>query len=132
MPGADIASFCRVYMRACPTMSIRPSQMVLLEILCTTPGPHTPVMLADCMRVSRPMIAAHLAALADLGYVSRVASPDDGRSVIILPTKKGHKLYSEYITASQRFLSDLSQKMGVQKFENLVELIALANKFLSE
>ena len=70
-------------------MPIRPSQMVLLEILCAMPGPHTPVMLADSMHVSRPMIAAHLAALVDSGYVSRVASPDDGRSVIILPTKRG-------------------------------------------
>lgn len=132
MTGTDIASFCRVYMRACPTMPIRHSQMLVLEILCTTPGPHTPMMLADCMRVSRPMVTAHLLALADLGYVSRVASPDDGRSVIILPTKRGRKLYSEYITASQRFLSDLSQKMGVKKFESLVKLILLANKYLAE
>ena len=119
-------------MRANSGMPIRHSQMLVLEILCTMPGPHTPMMLADCMRVSRPMITAHLAALADLGYVSRVASPDDGRSVIILPTKRGRKLYSEYITANQRFLSDLSQKMGIKKFESLIKLISLANKYLAE
>ncbi|MBE6459711.1 MAG: hypothetical protein E7009_01870 [Alphaproteobacteria bacterium] len=106
--------FCRAYMRACPTVPIRHSQMLVLEILCTTPGPHTPMMLAD------------------LGYVSRVVSPDDGRSVIILPTKRGRKLYSEYITANQRFLSDLSQKMGIKKFESLIKLISLANKYLAE
>lgn len=128
----ELDLFCRAYMRACPTMPIRHSQMLVLEILCTTPGPHTPMMLADCMRVSRPMITAHLVALADLGYVSRVVSPDDGRSVIILPTKRGRKLYSEYITANQHFLSDLSQKMGIKKFESLIKLISLANKYLAE
>lgn len=128
----ELDLFCRAYMRANSGMPIRHSQMLVLEILCTTPGPHTPMMLADCMRVSRPMVTAHLVALADLGYVSRVASPDDGRSVIILPTKKGRKLYSEYITASQRFLSDLSQKMGIKKFDAMIKLISLANKYLAE
>ena len=128
----ELDLFCRAYMRANSGMPIRRSQMLVLEILCTMPGPHTPMMLADCMRVSRPMITAHLAALADLGYVSRVVSPDDGRSVIILPTKKGRKLYLEYLATNQRLLSDLSQKMGIKKFESLIKLISLANKYLAE
>lgn len=101
-------------MRANSGMPIRHSQMLVLEILCTMPGPHTPMMLAD------------------LGYVSRVVSPDDGRSVIILPTKKGRKLYLEYLATNQRLLSDLSQKMGIKKFESLIKLISLANKYLAE
>lgn len=132
MTGTDIASFCRAYMRANSGMPIRHSQMLVLEILCTTPGPHTPMMLADCMRVSRPMVTAHLVALADLGYVSRVASPEDGRSVYILPTKSGKKLFAEYHRANQRIVAELSQKMGAKKFETFVRLITTANKILSE
>ena len=130
--NCELDLFCRAYMRMQPSLPIRPSQMAVLEILCTTPGSHTPADIASAMCVSRPMVAAHLVALAEMGYISRVSSPDDGRSVIILPTKRGRKLYSEYITASQRFLSDLSQKMGIKKFESLIKLISLANKYMAE
>ena len=128
----EIALFCRTYMRLRPRLSMRHSEMVLLDILCVTPGPHTPVSLADMLCVSRPMVAAHLAALQSAGLITRIASPEDGRSVYILPTKSGKKLYSEYHSAAQRILSELANKMGAKKFESFVKLIAMANKVLSE
>jgi DNA-binding MarR family transcriptional regulator len=48
------------------------------------------------MGVSRPMVTAHMSVLCDAGYVVRMASPDDGRSVYMLPTKSGKKLYTDY------------------------------------
>ena len=83
--------------------------MRILGILCGVPGVHTTVSLADMLRVSRPMVASHLVALQRAGYVTRVASPEDGRSVYILPTKSGKKLYAEYNSANQRVFAKLTQ-----------------------
>lgn len=126
----EIALFCRTYMCLRPRLSIRRSEMTVLGILCGVPGVHTPVSLANMLCVSRPMIASHLAALQSAGYVTRVASPEDGRSVYILPTKSGKKLYSEYHSASQRVLANLSRQMGAKKFDTFVKLITTANKIL--
>lgn len=127
-----ILSFCRAYMRMQPSLPIRYSQMAVLKILCVSPGPHTPADVATAMGVSRPMVAAHLVALQDAGYITRISSPDDGRSVYILPTKSGAKLYAEYVAANNRVLDKLSQKMGVKKFESFVKLMSVANKIISE
>ena len=92
MLGREIVSFCRAYMRMQPPLPIRHSQMAVLEMLCSLPGVHTPVSIAEYIGVSRPMVAAHLSALQKAGYITRVPSPDDGRSVYVLPTKSGKKL----------------------------------------
>ena len=128
----ELDLFCRVYMRLRPGLPIRHSEMSVLEILCVTPGPHTPVSLAGALRVSRPMVAAHLNALQSVGLITRISSPEDGRSVYILPTKSGKKLFAEYHRANQRIVAELSQKMGAKKFETFVRLITTANKILSE
>ena len=127
-----VLSFCRIYMRIQPPLPIRYSQMAVLEILCSLPGPHTPVLIAEKLGVSRPMVAAHLSALQDAGYIARVSSPDDGRSVYILPTKSGKKLYAEYVGVNKRILAGLSQKMGAKKYDAFIKLISEANKILSE
>ena len=127
-----ILSFCRAYMRMQPSLPIRHSQMAVLKILCVSPGPHTPADVAAAMGVSRPMVAAHLVALQDAGYITRMSSPEDGRSVYILPTKSGAKLYAEYVAANNRVLDMLSKKMGVKKFESFVKLMSVANKIISE
>ena len=128
----EIALFCQAYMRLRPLLPIRHSEMAVLDILCVTPGPHTPVSLADALRVSRPMVAAHLNALQTAGLITRVSSPEDGRSVYILPTKGGKKLYTEYLRANQRVVAELSQKMGTKKFDTMVKLIAQANEILAK
>ena len=132
MLGREIVSFCRAYMRMQPPLPIRHSQMAVLEMLCSLPGVHTPVSIAEYIGVSRPMVAAHLSALQKAGYVTRVPSPDDGRSVYVLPTKSGKKLYAEYANANNKILLDLSQKMGEKKYDAFIKLISAANKILTE
>lgn len=128
----ELDLFCQVYMRLRPQLPIRHSEMAVLDILCVTPGPHTPVSLADALRVSRPMVAAHLNALQTAGLITRVSSPEDGRSVYVLPTKGGKKLYAEYHRANQQVVAELSQKIGAKKFGTMVKLIVQANEILSE
>ncbi|MBO5705354.1 MAG: winged helix-turn-helix transcriptional regulator, partial [Alphaproteobacteria bacterium] len=79
--GFEVMQFCRMYMQAKKECNLRYSQLCVLNILCAKPGVYTPMMLAGVLNVSRPMITAHLKALLHDGYITRVASPDDGRSV---------------------------------------------------
>ena len=113
-----LLKFCREYMRVQPTVPIRFSQLSVLNVLCSTPGPHTPMMLAKVLGVSRPMIASHLSALQVAGLVVRMTSPDDGRSMYILPTKKIN--------------SNLAKKMGQKNFQTLLKLISQASDVLSD
>jgi DNA-binding MarR family transcriptional regulator len=88
--NAEIMRFCRVFMRnAGDDMSIRASQFAVLSIMCTTPGLHVPAILAETLHVSKAMISAHLAVLIEHGLVVRVPSPEDGRSVYVMPSKRG-------------------------------------------
>ena len=130
MPDAEIMRFCRAYARMCPSLPIRRSQMAVLSVLCSSPGPHTPAAVAEVMGVSRPMVTTHMSVLCDAGYVVRMASPDDGRSVYMLPTKSGKKLYTDYVNANNRIMSELSNKMGAKNFATFVKLVTMANKIL--
>ena len=130
--GFDVLWFCRVYMRLQSDLPIPYGQLRVLYILCETPGPHTPMMLADVLRVSRPMVAAHINALLDGGYVTRVASPEDGRSVYILCTKKGRALIEKTNRGLLKINEKLSQKMGAKKFETFCKLTNQASAILSE
>ena len=127
----NVLQFCHIYMRVQADMPIRYSQMRALNILCTTPGPHTPMMLADLMHVSRPMIASHLNTLQDAGFVVRVASPDDGRSVYIIPTKQGRSLVEQTNRDLEKFNQKLSENMGTEKFNQFLMMIDEANNILS-
>lgn len=69
-------------------LPIRPSEMGVLNILAETPGPHTPVMLAELLGVSKPMITVHLTSLSDKGYITKKQSTEDKRAYHIIPTEK--------------------------------------------
>ena len=124
--------FCREYMRVQPTVPIRFSQLSVLNILCSTPGPHTPMMLAKVLGVSRPMIASHLSALQVAGLVVRMTSPDDGRSMYILPTKKGKTLFEKTNRDMEKINSNLAKKMGQKNFQTLLKLVSQAIDVLSD
>jgi DNA-binding MarR family transcriptional regulator len=52
-------------------------------------GPATPGALADFERVKPPSMTRTLAALVDLGLVTRAGHPDDGRQVLVRLTASG-------------------------------------------
>jgi DNA-binding MarR family transcriptional regulator len=52
-------------------------------------GPATPGALADFERVKPPSMTRTLAALVDLGLVTREGHPDDGRQVLMRLTESG-------------------------------------------
>ena len=127
----EIMRFCRAFQRNIgDDMPIRVSQFAVLNIMCTVPGPHVPAALADRLHVSKAMISSHIAALMRCGLIVRVPSPEDGRSVYLVSTKRGVALVEKFNAANQKKLDMLAVQMGQSRFNNFMKLIAIANKAL--
>ncbi len=129
----EIMRFCRAFQRNVgDDMPIRISQFAVLNIMCTRPGPHMPAALADLLGVSKAMISGHIAALVSRGLVSRVQSPEDGRSVYVMPSKSGRDLFNKVSKQNADKMNVLKTQMGEKKFYALVELIAAANQIIDK
>src|ERR1700744_3900465 len=72
-----------------PQSPVSLSQLSALATLVTY-GPMTPGALALRGRVRPPSMTRVVASLADLGFVDRVAHPDDGRQVLVSVSAAGN------------------------------------------
>ena len=84
--NAIFSIFSRDYMELKKDLPIRPSEMGVLNIITKRKEKFTPVMVADLLGVSKPMIANHISVLEKKDYVYKEFSLDDKRSFFILPT----------------------------------------------
>ena len=128
--NAVLSMFSKYYMELKKDLPIRPSEMGVLNIIAETPGPHTPVLLAGLLGVSKPMITAHLTDLAKKGYIEKKQSPEDKRVFYVLPTEKALALVENAKTDLNQHLEWLIQEMGQDEFDKLVRLAGKANKIL--
>lgn len=128
--NAILSMFSKYYMELKKGLPIRPSEMGVLNIITETPGPHTPLLLAELLGVSKPMITAHLTDLAKKGYIEKEQSLEDKRVFYILPTEKALALVESAKTDLNQHLIRLVQEMGQDEFDNLVRLAGKANKIL--
>lgn len=128
----EIMRFCRIFQRDMANMPIRASQFAVLNIMCTTPGPHMPVMLAETLGVSKAMISMHVAALIERGLVVRVPSPEDGRSVYVMPSKQGKVLFNKISRKNNEKINLIKSQLGEKKFDVFVKLIAQVNQIIDK
>lgn len=128
--NAILSIFSKHYMELKKGLPIRPSEMGVLNIIAETPGPHTPVMLAELLCVSKPMITAHITSLMDKGYIIKQPSQEDKRAYYILPTEKGLALVESAKLDMNQQLDYLKDGMGQDKFDMLVTLAQEANRIL--
>lgn len=128
--NAAFSKFSRNYMELKKGLPIRPSEMGVLNILAATPGPHTSVMLAELLGVSKPMITAHLTSLSEKGYITKVQSEEDKRVYYILPTQKALQLVGNARTDTNRQLACLVDAMGQDAFDLFVRMTQQANQIL--
>ena len=122
--------FCRAFMRDIGDMPIRNRQYAVLNIMCTTPGPHVPVGLAETLGVSKAMVSAHLAALMKRGLVVRVPSPEDGRSVYVMPSKRGKDLFNKIAQVNSEKLNLIKTQLGAKKFDAFIKLVSQVNQII--
>ena len=128
--NAVLSIFAKSYMELKKDLPIRPSEMGVLNIITQTPGPHTPLMLAGALKVSKPMITAHLTSLTDKGYITKQPSSEDKRAYYILPTEKARALVECAKDDLYRHLEQLVDGMGEEQFDLLVKLAGEANRIL--
>lgn len=130
--NAVLSIFVKNYMELKKDLPIRPSEMGVLNIIARTPGPHTSVMLAELLGVSKPMITAHLASLSEKGYIVKRQSDEDKRVYYVLPSEKALALVEEAENDLNRQLARLEEGLGRQEFDTLVALCRRASKILEE
>lgn len=130
--NAVLSIFSKNYMDLKKSLPIRPSEMGVLNIITEPPGPHTSVMLAELLGVSKPMITAHLTSLSEKGYITKTQSGEDKRSYHILPTEKALALVASAKADLDRQLAALAEGMGQDRFDTLVALAQNANEVLEK
>ena len=128
--NAVLSIFGKSYAELKKDLPIRPSEMGVLNIITETPGPHTPMMLAEALKVSKPMITAHLTSLMNKGYITKQPSPEDKRAYYILPTEKALGLVKDAKEDLYWHLEQLENGLGKERFDLLVKLAEEATNIL--
>ena len=128
--NAVLSLFGKSYAELKKNLPIRPSEMGVLNIITETPGPHTPMMLAEALKVSKPMITAHLTSLTNKGYITKQPSPEDKRAYYILPTEKAKALVKDAKEDLYWYLEQLENGLGEERFDLLVKLAGEAINIL--
>lgn len=129
--NAAFSKFSRNYMELKKDLPIRPSEMGALNILANTAGPHTSVMLAERLNVSKPMITAILTALSEKGYIIKERSLTDKRVYYVHLTDTGQQLVTTVGAQTNRNLDRVIAALGAEDFDKLVELTQKVNLELS-
>lgn len=126
------SKFCNGYDRLRKDLPIRPSEMGVLNIIVQRQGKFTPVMIAELMDVSKPMITAHIASLKKRGYIYKEPLTADKRSFYILPTEKALKLVNESSLHMRTVLQNIEQTLGRDRFDQLMSLLDQTNHIIKE
>ena len=95
-------------------------------------GPMTPGALAIRERVRPPSMTRVIASLADLGFVDRVAHPDDGRQVLVSVSDAGVELLEAERRASQEWLAQRLDTLGGAERDTLREAADLILALVDE
>jgi DNA-binding MarR family transcriptional regulator len=101
-----------------PQSPVSLSQLSALSTLAKE-GPMTPGALAIRERVRPPSMTRVIASLAELGFVDRVAHPDDGRQVLVSVSEAGAELLEAERRASQEWLAQRLAGLGRAERETL-------------
>ena len=101
-----------------PQSPVSLSQLSALATLAKE-GPITPGALAIRERVRPPSMTRVIASLADLGFVDRVAHPDDGRQVLVSVSDAGAELLEAERQASQEWLAQRLESLAGDERDTL-------------
>ena len=130
--NAVLSKFCHNYMSLKKDLPIRPSEMGLLNIIMMKEGKFTPVMLAELLDVSKPMITAHITSLEKKQYIEKEYSKEDKRSFFVIPTEKAKELVQTTSEKTNQHLSVLESSLGRDTFEILLNILDDTTKILTD
>lgn len=130
--NAVFSIFCSSYTALKKELPIRPSEMGVLNIIVLRDGRFTPLMLAELLEVSKPMVTAHITVLERKGYIQKEYSQEDRRSFFVRPTDKARELVKTTAEKMERFLRQLEESLGSEQFDHLVKTVAETNTILKQ
>jgi DNA-binding MarR family transcriptional regulator len=114
-----------------PQSPVSLSQLSALATLAKE-GPMTPGALAIRERVRPPSMTRVIASLADLGFVDRVAHPDDGRQVLVSVSDAGADLLEAERQASQEWLAQRLESLASDQRDTLRDAATLILAIVDE
>lgn len=126
--NAVISKFCNSYTGLKKELPIRPSEMGVLNIIVQREGSFTPLMIAELLEVSKPMVTTHITVLENKGYVTRVYSKEDKRSFYVIPTDKARELVSETAEKMKKHLKHIEAALGEENFDDFINILLCANE----
>lgn len=121
--GIVLSKFSRSYMELKKDLPVRPSEMGVLNIITQREGKHTPLMIADLLGVSKPMITAHIRILLKKGYIYKEQSAEDKRSFYVLPTEKATALADCFNRRQSEYLKSVEGNLDDGEFDELLRLL---------
>lgn len=129
--NAVFSKFCHSYMSLKRELPIRPSEMGVLNIIVMKDGRFTPLMLAELLDVSKPMITAHITALEKKKYIKKEYSKEDKRSFYVIPTDKAGELVKTTSEKTNRYLAEIESSLGNDTFQTLLDILGDTTKILT-
>lgn len=130
--NAVFSKFSRNYMELKKDLPIRPSEMGVLNIIVQREGQFTPLMIAELLEVSKPMVTAHITSLEKKGYIFKEYSKEDKRSFFVLPTDKARDLVAKTTETMNGYLYQIEAELGETAFNQLTDILTRTNKILKE
>lgn len=127
-----LSKFCKGYMELKKELPIRPSEMAVLNIIVQRGGLFTPLMIAQMLEVSKPMITAHISVLEKKKYITKEQSKEDKRSFYVVPTEKARELVAAAGKSTKNHLKYMENALGADDYERLLSVLGEANKILTE
>ena len=106
--------------------------MGVLNIISKDDKRYTPLMVAEFLKVSKPMIANHISVLEKKGYITKDFSSDDKRSFYIIPTEKAKELVKSEEKKLRSKLKKIEEAIGTDKFEMLASILTEVNEVLKK
>lgn len=128
--NAIFSIFSKKYMELKKDLPIRPSEMGVLNIITKKDGLFTPIMIAELLEVSKPMITNHITVLENKGYIIREYSKEDKRSFYVIPTEKAKELVKVTEKKMSKYLKQIENSLGKENFEKLLQMLTDTNKIL--
>lgn len=117
------SKFSRDYMALKKDLPIRPSEMGVLNIITKRDGLYTPVMIAELLEVTKPMVANHISVLEKNGYITKEYLENDKRSFYVIPTYKAKKLVDETESKLNEKLINIENRIGSKRFDELILIL---------
>lgn len=133
MRSADtIGMFCRLNMKVKRDLPIRASEMGVLIYTSKQVDEVTPLMISQFFKIAKPSVTSMIKPLLRLAYLEKTISMLDKRSYSLKITQKGKNLVNSTIDDYYKSIDMMIEKMGLNEFSTLIELLNKANEILEE